>query len=67
MQTWIQVTAILMSVVLYIGFGLIYNGVCYGDKCPGLTSPYWVMQVNLSDPAQYLVLLLTGVLSIIPR
>ena len=56
-----------MSVVLYVGFGLIYNWVCYGDKCPGLTSPYWVMQANLAQPAQYLVLLLTGVLSIIPR
>ena len=56
-----------MSVVLYVGFGLIYNGVCYGDKCPGLTSPYWVMQANLAEPAQFLVLLLTGVLSIIPR
>ena len=56
-----------MSIFLYVGFGLIYNGVCYGDKCPGLTSPYWVMQANLADPAQYLVLLLSGVLSVIPR
>ena len=56
-----------MSILLYVGFGLIYNGVCYGDKCPGLTSPYWVMQENLADPVQYLLLLLTGVLSIMPR
>jgi len=65
--TWIQITAFLMSIFLYVGFGLIYNGVCYGDKCPGLTSPYWVMQENLADPTQYLLLILTGVLSIMPR
>ena len=35
--------AIVLSVGLYLGFGLIYNAVCY--QCQGLTNPYLVMQV----------------------
>ena len=33
----------MLSVGLYLGFGLIYNAVCY--QCQGLTNPYLVMQV----------------------
>ena len=35
--------AIVLSIGLYLGFGLIYNAVCY--QCQGLTNPYLVMQV----------------------
>ena len=55
----------LVSVVLYLGFGLTYNAVCY--QCEGLTNPYWVMQHSLMDPAQYLVLVITAVMSVLPR
>jgi len=57
--------AIAASAGLYLAFGLIYNAVCY--QCKGLTNPYMVMQHSLSDPTQAAVLLLTGVLSNLPR
>jgi len=57
--------AMLISVVLYLGFGLTYNAVC--SQCSGLTNPYWVMQNSLMDPVQYLVLVISGILSILPR
>lgn len=63
--TWMQIVGVLLSVLIYIVFGLIYNGVCY--ECEGLTNPYWVMQNSLTDPAQWLILLLTAVLVLTPR
>merc|ERR1712013_260681 len=57
--------AMLVSVVLYLGFGLTYNAVC--SNCAGLTNPYWVMQHGLMVPVQYLVLIITAVLSTLPR
>jgi len=63
--TWMQWFAIALSIGLYVGFGLIYNAVCY--NCEGLTNPYWVMETSLSDPVQYLILIITGVLILLPR
>merc|ERR1719225_1405913 len=63
--TWMQWFAVFLSTSIYIGFGLIYNGVC--SECSGLTNPYWVMQNSLTDPAQYLIILLTAVLVLLPR
>merc|ERR1719445_1919715 len=63
--TWMQIVGVILSVMIYIVFGLIYNGVCY--ECEGLTNPYWVMQNSLTDPAQWLILLLTAVLVLGPR
>jgi len=57
--------AVLLSMVLYLGFGLTYNAVCY--QCAGLTNPYLVMQHGMAEPAQWAVLLLTGVVSALPR
>merc|ERR1719397_585818 len=57
--------AVLLSVLLYLGFGVTYNAVCY--QCEGVTNPYQVIQHSLADPAQHLLLLLTGVLAILPR
>jgi len=57
--------AIVLSIGLYLGFGLIYNAVCY--QCQGLTNPYLVMQHGLAEPSQWAVLLLTGVVSALPR
>merc|ERR1719481_2295894 len=57
--------AMLVSIVLYLAFGLTYNAVC--SNCAGLTNPYWVMQHGLMDPVQYLVLVITAVLSTLPR
>ena len=82
----------MLSIALYLGFGLIYNAVCY--QCQGLTNPYLVMQVGydedggdddddggddeddndddalqhgLAEPSQWAVLLITGVVSALPR
>ena len=60
-----QCVGVLLSVLIYVVFGLIYNGVC--SECEGLTNPYWVMQNSLTDPSQWLTLLLTGVLVVVPR
>jgi phospholipid-translocating ATPase len=57
--------AMLVSIALYLGFGLTYNAVC--SNCAGLTNPYWVMQHGLMEPVQYLVLVITAVLSTLPR
>jgi len=57
--------AMLISVGLYLAFGLIYNAVC--SDCAGVTNPFMVMQHSLSDPKHYLVLALTMVVSAIPR
>ena len=57
--------AIALSIGFYVGFGLIYNAV--NNPQPGLTNPYWVMETALSDPVQYLILLLTAVLIMLPR
>ena len=45
-KSWTVVhwASILISVGLYLAFGLIYNGVC--SQCAGLTNPYLVMQVR---------------------
>ena len=45
-KSWTVVhwASILISVGLYLAFGLIYNGVC--SQCAGLTNPYLVMQVS---------------------
>ena len=34
LQTWMQIVGVLLSVMIYVVFGLIYNGVCY--ECEGL-------------------------------
>jgi len=57
--------SMLVSVLLYLAFGLSYNAVC--SQCEGLTNPYWVMQTCLQDPTHYLVLVMSGVLSALPR
>jgi len=57
--------SMVVSVVLYLAFGLSYNAACYA--CDGLTNPYWVMQSLMEDPNHYLVLLLSAVLSALPR
>merc|ERR1719481_673905 len=63
--TIVHWVSIVLSIGLYLAFGLIYNSVCY--QCAGLTNPYLVMQHGLSDPAQYAVLVITGILSALPR
>jgi len=63
--TIVHWASIALSIGLYLAFGLIYNSVC--SQCEGLTNPYRVMHNSLSDPTQWLVLLLTGVLSNLPR
>lgn len=62
---WLQWAAIILSVSIYVVFGLIYNAIC--STCEGLTNPYWVMQYHLTDPSQYLILVLTVILVFIPR
>jgi phospholipid-translocating ATPase len=63
--TVIHWLSMVISVVLYLAFGLSYNAICY--DCDGLTNPYWVMQKSFQDINQYWVLLLSAILSALPR
>ncbi|KAL0267650.1 UNVERIFIED_CONTAM: hypothetical protein PYX00_009855 [Menopon gallinae] len=63
--TVIHVISIFASVAVYFLFSLLYNGVCV--DCFGLPSNYWVMQMTIVTPVFWLVILLTIVLSLLPR
>lgn len=53
------------SVVFYFVFSLIYNAACV--ICNPPTSPYWIMEKQLSDPTFYLLCLVTPVIALLPR
>uniref|UniRef100_A0A803YRU0 Phospholipid-transporting ATPase n=1 Tax=Meleagris gallopavo TaxID=9103 RepID=A0A803YRU0_MELGA len=60
MKTWVRV-----CVVIYLTFSLIYNAVCVACNPP--TDPYWIMEKQLSEPAFYLVCLITPAIALLPR
>ncbi|XP_073211990.1 phospholipid-transporting ATPase VB isoform X4 [Lepidochelys kempii] len=67
MKTWTRFHWITMigSVLLYFVFSTIYNAVCV--VCNEPTSPYWIMEDQLSDPSFYLVCFITPVVALLPR
>ncbi|KAM7162428.1 phospholipid-transporting ATPase VB isoform 1-T1 [Macrochelys suwanniensis] len=67
MKTWTCFHWITMigSVLLYFTFSTIYNAVCI--VCNEPTSPYWIMEDQLSDPSFYLVCFITPVIALLPR
>uniref|UniRef100_A0A803XML8 Phospholipid-transporting ATPase n=1 Tax=Meleagris gallopavo TaxID=9103 RepID=A0A803XML8_MELGA len=67
MKTWtlFHWITIIGSVVIYLTFSLIYNAVCVACNPP--TDPYWIMEKQLSEPAFYLVCLITPAIALLPR
>ncbi|XP_030428907.1 probable phospholipid-transporting ATPase VB isoform X2 [Gopherus evgoodei] len=67
MKTWTCFHWITMigSVLLYFTFSTIYNAVCV--VCNEPTSPFWLMEDQLSDPSFYLVCFITPVIALLPR
>jgi len=63
--TWLHVAALILSIIIYLGFALIYNAAC--TECSGLPNPYWVMQHSLASPLFWATLILSCILAFIPR
>lgn len=57
--------SIVASFLVYFGFALLYNSVCYNS--PSLQNPYWVMQHAMGSAQFWLCLLLIPVISCLPR
>ena len=57
--------SMLLSVAVYFGFALLYNGVC--PTCFGMANLYWVVQNSMGTPTFWLVSLLAAVLAVLPR
>ena len=64
-QTGLHMLSVLLSVLLYMGFSLVYNAVCV--TCHGLPNPYWVMEHCLMTVPFWATLILTCVLAFLPR
>ncbi|XP_075365597.1 phospholipid-transporting ATPase VB [Mycteria americana] len=67
MRTWtlFHLVTMIGSVVFYLVFSLIYNAACV--VCNPPTSPYWIIEKQLSDPTFYLLCLITPVIALLPR
>ncbi|XP_051882476.1 phospholipid-transporting ATPase VA [Pristis pectinata] len=63
--TWIHVTSIAFSIVLFFTVALSYNAAC--PKCYPPSNPYWTMQRLMVDPKFYLICVLTPVTALLPR
>lgn len=63
--TWLHVAALMLSILLYMGFALTYNTIC--TECSGLPNPYWVMQHCIGSALFWATLILSCILAFIPR
>ena len=64
-QTLVHWMSIVLSVAVYFGFALLYNGAC--PTCFGMANLYWVVQNSMGTPTFWLVSLLAAVLAVLPR
>ena len=63
--TIVHIASILLSILAYVVFALLYNGLCL--DCSGLQNPYWVMQHCMGTVSFWMVCLVTAVIAILPR
>ncbi|XP_069747994.1 phospholipid-transporting ATPase VA isoform X1 [Narcine bancroftii] len=63
--TWMHVTSIVFSIVLFFTVALSYNAAC--PKCYPPSNPYWTMQKLMVDPKFYLICVLTPTTALLPR
>uniref|UniRef100_A0ACB8EJ68 Uncharacterized protein n=1 Tax=Sphaerodactylus townsendi TaxID=933632 RepID=A0ACB8EJ68_9SAUR len=56
---------IIGSILLYFIFSTIYNAACI--ICNHPTNPYWIMEMQFSNPNFYLICLITPTVALLPR
>lgn len=64
-QTWINVSTIVFSILLFFFVALIYNSSC--PTCNPPSNPYWTMQRLLTNPLFYLICTLSPIAALLPR
>ncbi|XP_054834804.1 phospholipid-transporting ATPase VB [Eublepharis macularius] len=66
-NTWTLFHAITIigSILLYFVFSTVYNAACI--ICNHPTNPYWIMEMQFSDPSFYLICLITPTVALLPR
>ncbi|XP_075056216.1 phospholipid-transporting ATPase VA [Mixophyes fleayi] len=63
--TWINVSSIAFSILLFFSVALIYNSAC--PTCNPPSNPYWTMQKLLTNPLFYLICILSPIAALLPR
>ncbi|XP_073421169.1 phospholipid-transporting ATPase VA-like, partial [Dendrobates tinctorius] len=63
--TWINVSSIAFSILLFFTVALIYNSTC--PSCNPPSNPYWTMQKLLANPLFYFVCILSPIAALLPR
>ncbi|XP_069055473.1 phospholipid-transporting ATPase VB isoform X1 [Pleurodeles waltl] len=62
--TWFHWVSIVGSIVAYFVVSLGYSGICVLCNSP---SPYWLMEVQMSQATFYIVCIITPVIALLPR
>ncbi|XP_078509544.1 phospholipid-transporting ATPase VB isoform X2 [Lissotriton helveticus] len=62
--TWIHCVSIVGSIVAYFIVSLGYSGICVLCNSP---SPYWLMEMQMSQATFYVVCIITPVIALLPR
>lgn len=62
--TWIHWLTIVGSIVAYFIVSLGYSGICLFCNTP---SPYWLMEMQMSQATFYVVCIITPVIALLPR
>ncbi|KAG8452166.1 hypothetical protein GDO86_004094 [Hymenochirus boettgeri] len=63
--TWINLTSIVFSIVLFFTVALIYNSSC--PTCNPPSNPYWTMQKLMANPSFYFICIISPVAALLPR
>lgn len=63
--TWINVSSIAFSILLFFSVALIYNSAC--PTCNPPSNPYWTMQKLLTNPLFYFICILSPIAALLPR
>ncbi|XP_068124255.1 phospholipid-transporting ATPase VA [Hyperolius riggenbachi] len=63
--TWINVSSIAFSILLFFCVALIYNSSC--PTCNPPSNPYWTMQRLLTNPLFYFICILSPIAALLPR
>eukprot|EP00079_Xenopus_tropicalis_P008511 XP_002931688.1 PREDICTED: probable phospholipid-transporting ATPase VA isoform X1 [Xenopus tropicalis] len=63
--TWINVSSIVFSILLFFTVALVYNSSC--PTCNPPSNPYWTMQKLMANPLFYLICILSPVTALLPR
>ncbi|XP_041443971.1 phospholipid-transporting ATPase VB isoform X2 [Xenopus laevis] len=66
-KTWtiLHWVTIIISIICYFVISLAYNAICV--LCNEPANPYWIMEMQMSDPLFYVVCIITPVIALLPR